>query len=373
MTADALSPAMARDPVAAQPADATYVGYLDLLRGVAILLIVMLHAGNAFLLQGVGALTPSSTAALAINHILFHDSTLYFSIISGVLYGHLFWRRAHWPFFRARLLNIGSPYVVVSFVLTAIAWALAVRRGDEATGLTAFARELGFNIATGDAWNTLWYIPVILGLYAISPLLSRLARSRRWRWAVVAIILLPLLISRTGTVLTPSIFVYFGGAYMFGLVLGIQLDRSLDLLTRCMPWLCGVALLATAALAMLHIAGIDRIGFTSLRETFFYIQRLGIASMLLVALRAWSGRPASVWRSMLAVAASASFGIYFVHGPILRPIARLVGGMVPPDQPWWALLAGVVATFLAGFALSLAIIALVRRALGKRSRLVIGS
>lgn len=372
MTTETVAAPLAPSRAAAATPGSAYVDYVDLLRGLAILQIVMLHAGNAFLLQGLPEQTSRSAAVHAVNLVLFHDSTLYFSIISGILYSHLFWRRPHGPFFRARLANIGSPYLVMSLVLTAVAWALAARR-DGVADWGLFARELVVNILTGDAWNTMWYIPVILGLYAISPILSRLARSARWRWIAVLIVLLPLLISRTGTVLTPAIFVYFGGAFMFGLMLGVALEASIDILRRNLRWLCVAALLATAALVITFATDIDQIGFTSLRETLFYVQRLSMASILLVALHAWSAPADSILRSLLVAAASTSFGVYFVHGPALRPIARLVGAIMPPGQPWWALLAGVVATFLAGLALSLAVVALARLALGKRSRLLIGA
>lgn len=306
------------------------------------------------------------------NHILFHNATIYFSIISGIIYSHVFRGRNHIRFLKTRLVNVGSAYLVMTLILTIIAFALAYHRQGPPLDWPAFARTLGFNLLTGDAWNTMWYIPVILGLYAISPWLSRLATTPRLRPLAIGLILLPLLVSRTGTVLTPAIFIYFLGAYMVGLMLGDRLEQSIAFLKQHLAIIIAVAAGSTVALVILHAAGIDMVGPTSVQESFYYLQRLSIAGLLLLGLSLLVGRGPPLWRMVIGVSASASFGIYFIHGPLLRPIARLVGSFAPADQPWWFLIGGIVITFLLGLAGSLAIVAIVRRVAGQRSRLLIG-
>src|SRR3546814_17252627 len=108
------------------------------------------------------------------------------------------------------------------------------------------------------------------------------------------LIVLPLAVSRTGTELTPAMTIYFMGAYMFGLWLGRDLDARLDLMERSASWIALVAGVSTAALSILYLADLDGRGPVSIRESLFYIQRLSLGVLILVALRLWSAQPRAV-------------------------------------------------------------------------------
>lgn len=362
-------------PVSAAQAAGTrpHIKYLDLFRGAAILQVVMIHAGNALLQRGLAQMEGDSAIIWAVLHILVHDSTIYFAMISGILYGHLFSQRDHARFVKARFFNIGMPYLVMTAALTLLFWVLAWWRGADSLDPYQLVEKLMVNLVTGEAWNTMWYIPLILVLYVLSPLLFALVRDPRWRWVAIVIVLLPLVFSRTGTVLTPSMFVYFAGVYVVGLAIGAQLEDALDWLAGRTPWLWAIALGATILLALLFAAGIDMIGPVSVIESAFYIQRLAMGSLMLVGLRIWSRTIAPFPDRLMSIAAATSFGIYFVHGPLLRPVARAVGMFVPASQPWWALIGAILATFALGLMLSLALVYAVRRAAGPYSRQIIGA
>jgi len=203
---------------------ASYVKYLDHFRAIAILQIVVLHAGHALFLRGLAEQVPDGNPVSALVDVLFRNATIYFSLISGIIYARVFASRPYAPFIRARFRNVGIPYLVVTAIFTTLLW---YRSGGAADGdFGSLIRRVAYNTALGDAWNTLWYIPVILFLYAISPLLFHLVVTPRWRWISVALIALPLVFSRTGTVLTPSIVIYFLGAYVAGLWIGRDLDAT---------------------------------------------------------------------------------------------------------------------------------------------------
>ena len=66
------------------------------MRGLAILAIVLLHSANAMLNRGLAKpLSPAAQHVGVATDILFHNSTIYFALISGILYGHLFAARPH--------------------------------------------------------------------------------------------------------------------------------------------------------------------------------------------------------------------------------------------------------------------------------------
>src|SRR3546814_12881362 len=131
---------------------------------------------------------------------------------------------------KARLVNTGGPYLAITAIFTTLLWLRS--SAGEAGNTIELARLIAYNAATGDAWNTLWYIPVILILYAVSPLLFHIVSMPRWRWLMALLIVPPLAVSRTGTELTPAITPYFMGASVFGLSPGRDLDARLDLMER---------------------------------------------------------------------------------------------------------------------------------------------
>jgi peptidoglycan/LPS O-acetylase OafA/YrhL len=358
----------------APPASPGHIAFLDLFRAFAITQVVMIHAGNAVLNRGLAQLEGDGPAAYALLHILVHDSTIYFALISGILYGHLFWRREHRGFMRGRLANVGLPYVAVTLALTLLFWIAGWIRGpatpDPLALLSGFAR----NLALGDAWNTMWYIPVILALYLVSPWLHGLLQRSGRRWLALVLVLLPLLASRTDTVLTPQMFGYFAGCYMVGMWFGQNPEARLDMLARWRWAAMATVLGASVLIGWMFARGIDMWGMVSLRESAFYVQRLAISVLVLLWLRAWARRGVAPriqrWMDYLAVAA---FGIYFLHGPLLRPLARLIGAWVPAGQPWWALGLAILAAWAAAMMLSIALVELIRRLFPSYSRQLIGA
>jgi peptidoglycan/LPS O-acetylase OafA/YrhL len=360
-------------PAAPVSVPITYVKYLHLFRGLAILQIVMIHAGHVFLLRGFSKAIPDTNPVYATVDVLFHGSTIYFAMMSGILYAHLFWRRDFFTYLKGRAANVATPYITMSIALTTLIWVASWRRNGEAPDWALLAHKVLSNLISGDAWNTFWYIPVILILYLLSPLLFTAVRTAKWRFLALVTILLPLIVSRTGTELTAQMLVYFAGAYTFGLFIGLDLDGALDRIEQNITWLILIAMVSTATLMVVFLSGFDPIGPISLRESLFYIQKLSLACLMLAGLRAWDQRPGRIRDTILGLAASTSFGIYFLHGPLMRPVVSIIGPLAPADQPWWALCAGILTTFAAGLVLSLSVIFVCRSVVGQRSRQLIGA
>lgn len=345
---------------------------IDDMRGLAILAIVILHAANAVLNRGLAApLTDSTRFIAAANDILFHNSTIYFALISGILYAHLFVDRPYRSFLRPRLANVGSPYLVMTVGLTVM---LALARPGEA--LADLPVTILRNLVLGEAWNTFWYIPVILVLYAISPLLFTAMTDRRFSAVAVILLVQPLLLSRTGTVLTPQMFAYYAGVYCCGLLVGTDIPRAVAWLRqewRLLGWAVAVSV---AALGLSHAAGLDHVElgwFTiSVRESVTYILRLATAGLVLPLLFDWSLPPDRQPRKALGLVAATSFGVYFVHGPLLRPIVQQLGPMIPPDQPAALVLLVILLAAVIALLLSLSFLLAVKRLFGQRSRYLTG-
>src|SRR3546814_87846 len=195
---------------------------------------------------------------------------LFFDDLRHHLCSHLL-QQALCAVMKARLVNTGVPYLAITAIFTTLLWLRS--SSGEAGNTIELARLIAYNAATGDAWNTLWYIPVILILYAVSPLLFHIVSMPRWRWLMALRIVLPLAVSRTGTELTPAITIYFMGEYVFGLWLGRDLGARLKSERRAASWIAMVDGVSTAPLSLLHPADLDARGPGSSRESLCYIPK----------------------------------------------------------------------------------------------------
>ena len=274
--------------------DSGFLHYLHSFRGFAILCIVAVHAGIMPLVAANGFIEPDTSDIIyVINEVLFHDSTIYFALISGLLFAAVLSDRGWKRFFRSKFLYIFLPYLFFSVLLS-------IGRPPSAPGesgslhpdLGSYMSTLGLNVLYGKAMPIYWYIPVLFILYAFTPLLSLIFQGKGWvKWLGLPIMLLPLAISRQ-----PIAFdyqfdwqnpLYFLGAYALGMWMGYQLNDSLTWIKSNKTWLTVIALLSFGLLFYLYTVEMEPLGITSLQETVHYINKLAIA-----ALRDWlSCRP----------------------------------------------------------------------------------
>jgi peptidoglycan/LPS O-acetylase OafA/YrhL len=115
---------------------------------------------------------------------------------------------------------------------------------------------------------------------------------------------------------------------------------------------------------------VDRIGFYSFHETLFYLQKMCVAVLVLIAFRTLDPQRLK-WLSPFA---DAAFSIYFLHVFFMLVVAELAFTFVVDESflPASMYLMTVV-HFFAALALSLLTVHLFRKAFGRRSRLLIGS
>lgn len=352
--------------------------YLDQFRGFAILMVVAVHAGNAVLHQGVGADLSVFDPIKEFIDIAFYNSTFYFAFISGCLYAYTLHRKPFGKFLVSRVLHVWLPFALFSTALTLGLLGYGLLRDPGSVTLAQTGRQVLVNVLTGEAWNTLWYIPVIMIIYAVSPLILAIVRDRRLWWLAMAIALLPLLFPRTGTELTVSMVLYFLGVYTIGLIVGSDIEAILQ---KCadywVPVVCAIFVLIVIILVTDYRSG-NPLGSErmQLRESLIFMLRLAISMIVLLAMRNWRARPIGVGGRGLALMAGYAFGIYFVHGPLLRPIARLAGAFALEHGSaalQLAVLLAIAWTFVIGLVLSVGIIFVVKQIAGPHSKFVIGS
>lgn len=348
----------------------TFIRHLHCFRGFAVLNIVAVHAWAGQVIIAGGADSGAGYRILnAVNETLFHDSTLYFALLSGVLFSLILTKRGWRIFFQRKMLNVLSPYIVMTALFT---WyglrdddRLHVFQGSFMDYLAAVTGNLPF----GDAMFHLWYMPVFLGLCLLTPLLQALLEVPRWRWLLWIIVLAPLVASRTAPAASWTTFVYFLGAYTVGLVLGRYYEPTVEALLRHRTMIVTAALLTTAVLLHAFLSGWDKAGPVSLRESLFYIQKLAFAALALL----WLRTRENTLPRWLDTVSTAAFAIYFLHVILLLIMQELQLSVA--QDPVSALLASLMGMLFLVLAVvfSLAVTMLARQVLGQRARMVLGA
>lgn len=356
-----------------------YLKDIHAFRGIAIANIVAVHVFDAYLLNS-HRLVPlnGAGATLAIaNEVLFHDSTIYFALISGLLFSRILVGRGWLIFYRSKLLNVVLPYAFMTFVFSLIWYdegdcavpSLCV--GDSLIvtfeGLPLFIERYFLNVLQGTAIIPYWYIPILTCLFLATPALYMLARKAPLSILLVAI--LPFFLSRTGIRVTAESVIYFAGAYSVGMCLGMNYKENLSKLKKHATMIAIIALGTSMILWVTYTRDVKYIGPVSIRETLFYIQKLCLSGLILVLLNRWEER----LPKFLGVLATYAFSVYFIHLFVLLPFINISLTLRPPPT-------SLVETVLSGFVILVTVLTVstvvsmgVKALIGKRSRLLIGA
>lgn len=356
------------------PPKPRFIAHLHAFRGFAILNIVVGHAFNGAIVWVKPETKPAFDRYLSIaKEAVFHDTTIYFALISGLLYAMVLSGRSWGSFYWRKVLYVFCPYVLISTLLTLWQWPLFLNDPPYGApfkgGFADFLQAAGSNILTGEAMYHLWYIPVLAMLFIATPLISALLKDKRLRWLVVVLVLLPLVISRVGFKLHLVSVIYFLGAYALGILAGSNYDRWLGWVERHLRLLGAAAAVLTMLIAWMYQADVRYVGPVSIRETAFYVQKLAIAAVALALLK----RGEAHLPKWLEVIATYAFAIYFLHAFLIY-LLNFAGNALLTGHPGLAatlMLSAVWAVIALGA--SVAIAAGLHRLLGKKSRMLVGA
>ncbi len=346
------------------------IQHLHAFRGFAIANIVLLHVFSLVLDFNMthAGLSPAEKWIYIFNEVMFHDSTIYFALISGLLFSVVLRRRGWNRFFRSKLTNVIAPFAVMSLLFTLVDrfYYGASAAGDPRMGLLG---KYLLNLWHGTAQLSYWYIPVIVVLFAATPLLNSLVTGRHAGMGIIVMASLPLFLSRTGREVSLGTVGYFAGVYSVGIFLGEGYAGNLAFLRRWRGTLGAIAAASTVALVLLYTRDIDMIGRVSIRESLFYVQKLAFCGLILCYMQRWEKHlPGAL--DQLAVY---SFAIYFMHQFVTRFIIHFSKTMFPPPLGGWMVVA--LSIVLCGLVLasSCVISRAVQGLCGRHSKWLIGA
>ncbi|WP_299570753.1 acyltransferase [uncultured Shewanella sp.] len=286
---------------------------LHLFRGLAIIAIVGAHAWS-FMIFWTGSLDSVGLEVLfSVTEMLFHGSTLYFAIISGLLFSLILTKRSWKQFYLSKLLNVLLPYIAVSL------FYFSVYGGWQTNGAI---KQFLLSVWMGKASIHMWYIPVLMVLYLLTPLLWHIVKKPRLSLVTIAIILLPLIISRSPfpDFIKLQTFIYFIGAYTLGMFAGAYYEKILHWISQNIKTLLTVLVILSVLIICSYFYDFIDVGWFSLRQSLIYVQKLIIAATVLYGLH-WlvdqedtDINPLLVSTNrVVTVLGHMAFSIYFLH------------------------------------------------------------
>lgn len=363
-TATTLNPVLfekASPPTQAVPS--RYLPHIHLLRGLAIILVVGAHCWPAF------NWSAGQTAALLL---IFDNVTVVFMFISGLLFQHLSGDFRYPRYLRHRFSIVVLPYLIISIPAVLMAVFVA-HRADVWPWVYRMPpwQEMLFFFLTGKHLAPLWFIPMMTLFIFCAPLFIWMDRRNLYPVLLPVTLLLAVTLGRD---CAPGLWNVFGKALFMlpAYLAGMCFSRHR---IACEAWCERNRLLLVAMLITLSLATFSQL-LPNLDLTI--LQKLVLAMLLLVLIK-HARIPRPVERGLVNIA-SMSFAIYFVHGYVitatrvfyLRFFSELTPNPVqaaifPPS------LAGLVLDIALVLIISVGLIRIAQRILGRRSRMIIGA
>ncbi len=300
------------------------VAWLDVLRIVAILAVITIHTVSP-LTAGATVATFSATWWVAAS---MNVASLWCVPVFVMISGGLLLRPAKptpaTAFYRRRLNRIAVPLVFWTVVYLALRPTLF---GEHLTKAEA-ARDL----ATGHPYLQLYYLYVIAGLYAVTPLLRHvIARTSADRLRLFAIGVLAFNVADytldgvlgTGGVNALTEWLPFVGYFLAGAWL-----MTAPIKERTAARAAMFAVAAAVATLVLSAVFIDVFGWTRVGRYFLGYQSPTVVVMsvaLFLAVRARATRRAWKSRPVVARMGEATFGVFLLHPLVLVPLLQHAG------------------------------------------------
>lgn len=289
----------------------SYLNYINWLRGVSILFVVLTHINKVALDDAVGR-------DFLLN--IFGNGTFMFVFISGFLFWHLIGRYEYKKYLIAKLKNVLVPYLFYISVAVLIFFFISSKTFTFET----IVREY---LVGGGMIEPLWFIPMIILIFLISPLLIKIIKSN-WFYPVLALFMFFSLTSFRPDIHTYPLYMVFHFLGVF--LLGVAFKVNQRLFQKY-----AIAFLLTSLPAFILFLFLsvdqDRSGLPSfwpllngdLILNYMQLQKVFLVILIMSFLFLVEDRGASKNR-ILDLLAKYSFGIFFIHGFLILIKAYLV-------------------------------------------------
>ena len=351
-----------------------FLSYLHSFRGFAIISVVAGHAVCAIYLA-VFHKYDWSDPILIINEIMFNHSTLYFALLSGLLFSSVLKDKSYNQFYTSKVMYVFLPYLFFTLLYSYVKFHRYNFIYVNTSDIDYFLNNFLQNLILGTANFVLWYMPVLFGLYLLTPLFSFLLRHKKHTYILIWIIILAPLLSASFKM--PFLYggmiskiIYYSGAYVLGMYLGVNIEASMKWLEEYFFQIVFVALTSSVIFGYLGSNDINVFKGFFLQEALYYMQKICFSAIAIVLLNKL-GKRQPVW---LIKIASHSTPIYFIHGAVVFSCSSLflfMNGDMLYDP--LNIFLGAFLLLICTIALCMLISVSVKKVFGAFSRMIIGA
>jgi len=329
--------------------DKQFLNYIHWFRAIAILMVVFSHV-IPFIEWNHNSIRYASKA-------FFSGGTFLFVFISGYLFEHLKNSFEIRKYYLSKLRNVICPYILIS--IPAIAMYILNFKTDHRWILTpdfnelpVFSKVIKFYI-TGAHLGPLWYIPMAVLLFLVSPLLLKTLTNGYLKGTILIITFLVFIYIPRPSLNENAIqaFMHYLFVYYLGMLFSSYKEVINPLLYKSKVRL----VLAISFVLFFGLAFLKMPWMMFLQKLLFIILTISIF-LHFEKIKKWK---------VLNIIAKYSFGIYFIHGYLIAILNKIDINF----SGWFQFLFVSIATLI----VSLALVYLTTKALGKRSKYIIGS
>lgn len=279
--------------------------FINNYRGIAILLIVLIHA--------IGTINNNDSAILYAIGLLLDNSTILFVVVAGYLFSSLSFKFNYRQYLTHKFRVIIIPYFFVSIPAVLI-YMTGLKTNhywidmDWFHSLTLINQYLYF-MFSGAHLVTLWFIPMIIPFYLLSPVILYI-RNKNFLEIFFVICLIPALwfgrpeFSENNLIWS----VYFFPAYLLGMILCLR-PRIYELLVAY----CGPILLSFMAIYLASN------WFSPFSTSVDLLWKMSLSIILIACSKRYLAKK-NRWLNMFA---RLSFYLFFVHGYFIGVIRIL--------------------------------------------------
>ena len=354
-----------------------YLNSLNYFRAIAIIFIVAGHC------LGIADFAFNTIAGKTVYNLITGGTTL-FVFISGFLFHHVFSKRYDFKkFYVKKIKYILLPYVLLALVPILLSVFGKHYSGADLTNYYAPRSGAWYDLylipilkhyATGSMFIAYWYIPFVMIVFAFAPLHMRFIQLKTKTQVLLVFVLLiiamlmhrPLLY--TNTIAVFQAVLYFTPVYLLGIICSLKKERIYDKFKSkeiyFLTTVIGLAILqvivgedGTYMKLPLEYNGIDIMIFQKLLLSLFFM--------------IWLHRFETKKITVLALIASSSFGIFFIHCLLIIAFIKIksyFGFSFPPNNPLIYIAAITCITLI-----SFLIVKVIQKIAPKHSRYIIGS
>ena len=300
-----------------------FLNSIDYFRGIAIVIIVAAHS------YGIANWNVYKNPSLFEQFFygLNLNGSVFFMFISGFLYNHIFFPRFNYKKFMLKKTKyVLVPYLVCSII--PIAHAVFVDPNPKFLLDSLQDRPLLsilWYLSTGRAVYAYWYIPTIFLMFAISPLINALIRSKSVIYVALALIPISMIVHRPLHNMNPlHSLIYFLPVYLLGICSSINQKKVYAFLKSNRVKLLIILLaiiLGLIQVLVFKVHGNFSKDFWSVTvPDVNFLQKIVLCFLMMSFLDNYEDSNITVLRKT----AETSFAIYFIHPFLLNPITRLV-------------------------------------------------